>query len=99
MMIKTERSTRAHKGQSGARYLVSARPNQGVISQITANIGRDDLSVDAIPRDEIFVLPGVRRWSLWRRSHLRRLCRGSGSSRHYEVAWGEGGVGTGEEKE
>jgi hypothetical protein len=62
------------------KYLVSARSNQGIISQITADIRGDDLSIDAVPRNEILVLSGVRRLRLGRRGHRRRLCRGNGPS-------------------
>lgn len=75
------------------KYLVCARSDQGIISQVTADIGGDDLPVDAIPGNEILVLSGVRRLRLGRRSHRRGLCRGNGPSRrHYDVGWGEDGL-------
>jgi hypothetical protein len=36
-------------------------PYQGIVAQIPANIGGDDLAVDAVPREEVLVIPCCRR--------------------------------------
>ena len=37
-------------------YLVVTGTHESVVAQITADIGGDDFTVDAIARDEVFVL-------------------------------------------
>ena len=37
-------------------YLVSPRPNQSIVPQVTADVCGDDLSIDAVPRYEILIL-------------------------------------------
>ena len=37
-------------------YLVHARADESIIAEITADVGRDDFTVDAIARHEILVL-------------------------------------------
>lgn len=52
------------------------RPHQGIIAQVAADVGRDDLTIDSIARHEVFVLPSRRR--------LRRRSLGAGLSGHRE---------------
>lgn len=37
-------------------YLVVARTHEGVVTKVAADVGRDDLTIDAIARDKVFVL-------------------------------------------
>lgn len=60
-------------------YLVGARSNKGVISQVTTYICSDHFTIDAIAGNEILVLSRIRR-GLGRRHLLRR----GGSSSHGE---------------
>lgn len=39
-------------------YIVVARPNESIIAQIAANVCRDDLAVDAVAGNKIFVHSG-----------------------------------------
>lgn len=43
---------------AGLWVLVVARPHQGIVAQVAADVGRDDFAVDAIARDEVLVLAG-----------------------------------------
>lgn len=63
---------------TGASYLIVTWSHEGVIAQIAADVGGDDLTVDAIARHKVFVLPGSGR--------RRRLGWGARLSRH-------GGIG------
>jgi hypothetical protein len=63
-------------------YLVVTGTHEGVVAQITADIGGDDFTVDAIARDEVFVLSS---------STGTGWGRVSGCSRHVDVWGGYGG--------
>lgn len=56
--------------------------HEGIVAQIAADVGGDDFTVDAIARDEVFVL-----------STRTRSGRGSvpGCSRHVVDVWGGSG--------
>ena len=41
-------------------HLVVTRPHQGIIAQVAADVGRDDLAIDAITGDEVLVLTAGR---------------------------------------
>lgn len=43
---------------AGLRVLVVAGAHEGIVAQVAADVGRDDLAVDAVARDEVFVLAG-----------------------------------------
>lgn len=55
-------------------YLVRARPHQSIVPQIPANVGRDNLAVDAIARHKVLVLTG------WQGRCRLRLTRPVGRS-------------------
>lgn len=59
-------------------YLIVTRPHQGIVAQVAADVGRNNLTIDAIARHEVFVLP--------RRSGLRGRSLVAGLSRHAERA-------------
>jgi hypothetical protein len=53
--------------------LVSAWTHFSIISQVAANVSRDNLDIDTIARDEIFVEPTQRqRWARW--VHCEEFC-------------------------
>jgi hypothetical protein len=73
--------------------VVCARSDEGVISQVAANIRGDDFTVDAITRDKILVLSrvrrlrgshGLRRW--WSSRHIGGYIR---EEREREGGWRE----------
>lgn len=46
------------RGSKQNTYLVSSRPNECIVAQVSAYICGDDLPIDAIPGYEVLVLPG-----------------------------------------
>lgn len=38
--------------------IVCARANESVVAQVPADVGGNDLSVDAVARDKVLILPG-----------------------------------------
>lgn len=38
-------------------YLIDSGTDEGVVAQVAADVGRDDLAVDAIPGDKVLILP------------------------------------------
>jgi hypothetical protein len=57
-------------------YLIMTGPHQGIIAQVAADVGRDNLTIDSIARHEVFVLSS--------RGRLRRRCLVAGLPRHIE---------------
>jgi hypothetical protein len=47
------------ESQGQLTHLVLARPHQGIIAQVAADVGGDNLTVDAIARNEVLVLAGT----------------------------------------
>jgi hypothetical protein len=44
------------EGPERGSYLVGAGADEGIVAQVPTDVGRDDLTVDAIAGDEVLVL-------------------------------------------
>lgn len=44
---------------SNRSYLIVARPHQGVIAKVAADVGGNDFAIDAVSRDKVFVHAGA----------------------------------------
>lgn len=51
------RNPNTHKHCEPKTYLVVSGSDKGIVAKVAADIGRDDFAVDAIARDEVFILP------------------------------------------
>ena len=61
MVRATPWRTVALQGCQALSHLVHARTNKSIVAQVAADIGGDDLTIDAIARNEILVLSAARR--------------------------------------
>lgn len=52
----TLRRQRCRRRSKAPSYLVMPRPYKGIVAQVSANVGRDDLTVNAIAGNEVLVL-------------------------------------------
>lgn len=36
-------------------YLIVSRPHQGIVTQVAANVSRDDFAIDAVARNKVLI--------------------------------------------